>query len=357
MDNSLKERIYKFDNIKLLAIMLVVVGHVIDSFTSKSDMFRSLFIFIYAFHMPLFIFISGLFQQRFTDNNKLKINKVAYYIVLGFALKILNALCKMLHGKKFRINFFGGGTIEWFLFVSVMFMVTAYLLRKVHPAITLSASLILGCVCGYFDFIQDNFFISRYLVFLPIYLLGYYMTPQLLIKIEKNYVVKIVSGLSMLLYFVLCFRSLSFVYQLRRLFTGRNPFSTLPFENCGAQHRLLCYLISALLCMAVFCFIPNIRIPILSNMGKNTLSVYFWHRPLLYIISSTAFYPTVLSLGDPLYKIIILTFAVLLTLILSLDVFMMPLNALQKLINKLSKHWCYILIATPFVIGLILKFI
>ncbi len=354
---SLKERIYKFDNIKLLAIMFVVVGHVIESFTSKSDMFRSLFIFIYAFHMPLFIFISGLFQQRFSNENKLKINKVAFYIVLGFSLKILNALCKMLHGKKFRIVFFGGGTIEWFLFVSVMFMVTAYILRKVHPAITLSVSLILGCICGYFDFIQDELWLSRYFVFLPVYLAGYYMTPQLLIKIEKNYVVKAVSGLSMLIYFVMCFRSLPFVYQLRRLFTGRNPFSTLPFDNCGAQHRLLCYAISALLCMAVFCFIPNIRVPILSNMGKNTLAVYFWHRPILYIISSTSFYEVVLSLGDPLYKIIILTFAVMLTFILSLDVFMLPLSALQKCINNIKPLWCYVLITTPFVVGLILEII
>ena len=65
MNNSIKERIYKFDNIKLLTIMLVVVGHVIEPYVDKSDMFKSLFIFIYSFHMPLFIFISGLFQKRY----------------------------------------------------------------------------------------------------------------------------------------------------------------------------------------------------------------------------------------------------------------------------------------------------
>ena len=186
MANSIKERIYKFDNIKLLTILLVVVGHVIEPYTKHSDMFRSLFIFIYSFHMPLFIFISGLFQKRFSDTNKLKINKVAYYVILGFSLKILNALCRMVKSGKFKMDVFGGGAIDWFLFVLSMFMITAYLLRKVHPAITLSIAFVLGSVCGYFPSINDDMWLSRYFVFLPIYLIGYYMTPELLIKIEKK---------------------------------------------------------------------------------------------------------------------------------------------------------------------------
>lgn len=357
MDKCIKERIYKFDNIKLLSILLVVVGHVIEPYTDKSDMFKSLFVFIYSFHMPLFIFINGLFQKRFSDTNRLNINKLTYYVTLGFLLKLLNALCRMVGSGKFRIDIFGGGAIDWFLFVLSMFMVTAYLIRKIHPAITLSIAFVLGCVSGYIGFLGDRMWLSRYFVFLPIYLIGYYMTPQLLIKIEKKGVTKIISGLSMLLYFVLCFRALPLVYKLRPLFTGRNPFSsTAMFEGCGFQHRLLCYAISLMLCMAVFSFIPNIKVPILSNMGANTLSVYFWHRPLLYLISATNFSALVLSTGDPLYKIILMVFALLLTLVLSLDIFMYPLKALLKLINKLKPTWCYVLIFTPFLLGALYKY-
>ncbi len=353
MANNIKERIYKFDNIKFLSIMLVVVGHVIEPYVDKSDMFKSLFVFIYAFHMPLFIFLSGLFQKRFSDNNKLKINKIAFYVALGFLLKIVNALAKMTGGKDFSINFFGGSSIDWYLFVLSMFMVTAYLTRKIHPALMLSLSAVLGCVSGYFDFIDDTLYLSRFFVFLPIYLLGYYMTPQLLIKIEKNYIVKTVSGIFMLIYFVLCFRSLDIIYKLRRLFTGKNPFSSVPIDGCGFEHRLLCYGISILLCMAVFCFIPNIKVPIISNMGANTLAVYFWHRPLLYLLSATGFFDLVLSLGDPLYKIILLSFAVVFAFALSFNIFMAPLKFLSKQIDKLKSSWCYVIIFAPFVVGLI----
>ncbi len=352
-NNNIKERIYKFDNIKFITIVLVVVGHVIEGFVDKSDMFKSLFIFIYSFHMPLFIFLSGLFQKRFSDNNKLKVNKIAFYVTLGFLLKMLNALAKMATGKAFSINFFGGSSIDWYLFVLSMFMITAYLLRKLHPALVLSISFLFGCVSGYFDFIDDTLYLSRYFVFLPIYLIGYYMTPELLIKIEKKYAVKAVSGAFMLLYFVLCFRNLELVYKLRKLFTGKNPFSTVPIDGCGFEHRLMCYAISLVLCMTVFCFIPNIKVPIISNMGANTLAVYIWHRPILYLLTASGFFDMVISLGDPLYKIILLSFAVILAFILSFNIFMLPLKFLSKQIDKLKAHWCYVLIFAPFVVGLI----
>lgn len=354
MKKTLKERIYKFDNIKLLSIFLVVVGHVIEPYIGKSELFKSLFIFIYSFHMPLFIFISGLFQKRFSDTNKLKINKIAYFVTLGFLLKILHALSKVARGKAFSITFFGGGSIDWFMFVLCMFMITAYLTRKLHPAVVLSVTFVLGCFSGYVDVFRDTLWLSRYLVFMPFYFAGYYMTPQQLIKIEKNWITKIISGLSMLLYFVMCFRNLSLVYNLRMLFTGKNPFSSVEkyyFDGCGVQHRLLCYLISALLCMAVFCFIPNIKVPILSKMGANTLSVYFWHVPLISFLKTTPLFTLIFGLGDPLYKIILLTFALILTLVLSLNIFMYPLNALNKLISKFKPVWCYVLIFAPFVIG------
>lgn len=356
MGNNLQERIYKFDNIKFLSIILVVIGHVIEEpyvNDNMSTLLRSFFIFIYSFHMPLFVFISGLFQKRFNANNKLQINKIAFYVILGFLLKILNALSKMTNGAKFSINFFGGASIDWYMFAMSMFITTAYLLRKIHPAITLTISFTLGTFAGCFGFIDDTLYLSRYFVFLPIYLLGYYMTPELLIKIEKNYAVKAISGTSMLLFFIFCFRNLDKAYKLRRLFTGKNPFSNIPIDNCGFEHRLLCYAISLLLCMAVFCFIPNIRVPLISKMGGNTLAVYFWHRPVLYLISATGFFTFVESLGDPLYKVILLFFGVILGFVLSFSIFMKPLTALSKQINKLKPKWCYTLIFAPFIIGLI----
>ena len=78
-----ENRVFLFDNIKFFLISTVVVGHIIDFATAESDVYKSIFLFIYSFHMPLFIFLSGLFNKN-RDTKK----KVISFIFLGFAFDI-----------------------------------------------------------------------------------------------------------------------------------------------------------------------------------------------------------------------------------------------------------------------------
>src|SRR5690606_41893719 len=57
------ERNAYFDNAKLLLIFLVVFGHAIQPFTSKNRIIDALYIWIYTFHMPAFIFLAGFFVK------------------------------------------------------------------------------------------------------------------------------------------------------------------------------------------------------------------------------------------------------------------------------------------------------
>lgn len=58
----MKERILYIDWLKGIAIILVVMGHVIgfDIYSGDSCMNSFLYRLISSFHMPLFIFLSGL---------------------------------------------------------------------------------------------------------------------------------------------------------------------------------------------------------------------------------------------------------------------------------------------------------
>ena len=57
-------RIALFDNIKGLLIILVVVGHVAHPVHNDNPAISCLFDVIYLFHMPLFVFVSGLFAKH-----------------------------------------------------------------------------------------------------------------------------------------------------------------------------------------------------------------------------------------------------------------------------------------------------
>src|SRR5690625_7357700 len=57
------EREAYFDNAKLLLIFLVVFGHMIQPFIDGSRPLNTLYMWIYTFHMPAFIFLSGFFAK------------------------------------------------------------------------------------------------------------------------------------------------------------------------------------------------------------------------------------------------------------------------------------------------------
>lgn len=60
-----KERDYLFDNIKGLLIFLVVFGHLISySSFKKIHSIDFIYLSIYIFHMPIFVFISGYFSKK-----------------------------------------------------------------------------------------------------------------------------------------------------------------------------------------------------------------------------------------------------------------------------------------------------
>ena len=61
----MKKRIYELDNLKAILIFLVVLGHLLISFTHDTcETAKYLSSFIYSFHMPLFIIISGYFSKK-----------------------------------------------------------------------------------------------------------------------------------------------------------------------------------------------------------------------------------------------------------------------------------------------------
>ena len=68
----MKQRLEYIDILRGFAIFLVVLGHVLEHAGLKNGF---LFHFIYSFHMPLFICISG-FVSAYVYHNRLYINNI-----------------------------------------------------------------------------------------------------------------------------------------------------------------------------------------------------------------------------------------------------------------------------------------
>lgn len=73
------KRIYKWDNLKCFLIVMVVIGHFVNQYAPISNTMKSLSLFIYSFHMPLFIFLSGLLQKKWDARHPFRWDKPIYY--------------------------------------------------------------------------------------------------------------------------------------------------------------------------------------------------------------------------------------------------------------------------------------
>ena len=61
---AIKDRDYFFDNARAFLIFLVVFGHLLQPYTSEDKFLSALYLLIYSFHMPTFLFISGYFAKN-----------------------------------------------------------------------------------------------------------------------------------------------------------------------------------------------------------------------------------------------------------------------------------------------------
>ena len=141
----MSNRIALWDNLKFILITLVVAGHFADEIMDYSSIYSSIFLFIYAFHMPLFIFISGYFHS---DRNTMK--KLLFYISLGFSYKIISFLVDRINGySQYTFNLLFDGGLSWFMFVLAIYTFALFLLRDQNKKFILISSIILACFVGY----------------------------------------------------------------------------------------------------------------------------------------------------------------------------------------------------------------
>ena len=339
MNENLKPRIYKFDNVRLLAIILVVIGSFADAFTARSEMFQSWFVFVYSFHAPLFIFLSGLFTKEYKNGVKPDNYRLSFYFGLGMLLKVIIYLMRLWNGYPAKLNFFGGDTMDWYLILIVLYAITIYLLRRVNRWVVLVLSVIAGTAAGFIP-LTDEYYLMRYLVFLPFFAAGYYLTPAKVRRFTHRTNVKLAGIAFLFIYFVLCFRERGAIYPLRMLFTGRNPYAQVQLEGCTFYHRLLCYGISAVLIVAVMACMPNRKYPFVTRMGSNTLGVYFWHYPVVLLLWHFSLDKKLISLGDPLWKFIVLVMSVIVALILAVPAFNWPLRKLLAWVRMMPPLAC-----------------
>ncbi|WP_081776052.1 acyltransferase family protein [Exiguobacterium undae] len=291
-----------YDHAKLVLIFLVVLGHLIEPYIVKSRMLEGVFNFIYLFHMPAFIFISGYFSKaELTVRTGLKLLG-DYLVLFVFIQLVFVAVMKGIGMDQYQFLTFQPAYIYWYLFAmfawSLILPAGLQLARftKFGVGHIVVISVLIALIAGYVEQIGWMFSLSRILVFFPFFVLGYYFKSQNWTIYQAFPNRKMAVSVMMIVALMIWIWPNLFQFGL---LSGANSYFKMGLDETGLILRLVLYMIQCLMIMAFFTLLP--RKPfVFSHLGTKTLTIYILHGFLVKGLVAASYFDE-LTIGRVLF--------------------------------------------------------
>lgn len=304
-------RIPFFDNLKGILIILVVLGHFLSGATSAGILPAwRLFDFIYLFHMPLFIFASGLFCKRvYVPDRGLRVGTVLYYLLLCWLMYIALWLPQAAFDVAEPFNLLTvDSSMPWYLMALAVYCALTPVFYELRPIPAIGCAVVISVLCGLVD-VGNVLSASRVITFLPFFLFGYYLEPWVILEFLDGFgnrlIAPRIAAAILILVMLLGFQFLD-IEELRSsqiVFTGRDPYATaLPslgdqgaIEGCAI--RIIGFAGTAVAGPCLLLLTPRGEIPLLSRSGRHTLQVYIFHAFVSYAMAFVGIVPALYRLA------------------------------------------------------------
>lgn len=272
-----KKRSAYWDNVKVLLIFLVVLGHYFGYGFVYGDLSEGRWLipngiygFVYTFHMPLFAFVSGFFSK---STEKCQKRAVGEYLI---PYLVFNTLCVVMNRLLLGVPLVNPVTNPynhmWYLFALFFWRFTAKWMEKI-PGSWIWTGLLAAVLS--FTPVMEWELVSRLFLFWPFFLLGLKMEEKQIETVKK--LPHWGCGLLLLGMLVLSVLILKvFDCSTYRLcFLGRR-FPVSRAGVMGLGKLALRYLTALVLGGCVLNLCPRKRMRG-TSLGENTMSIYLLH--------------------------------------------------------------------------------
>jgi fucose 4-O-acetylase-like acetyltransferase len=259
-------------------IFLVVLGHIADIYAGISFATGVMRFVIYTFHMPLFIFISGLFGKR--NIKEKRWGRIASYLVLYLFIKALDFIAKWIaNGTKPAFHLFADGSVPWYAFCLFAFSLIIIAVDRFDRRYVFVLSVLIALIAGYDNEIRDFLCLSRIIVYFPFYFAGYCLDPKKVAEKLSGRLVKVLAVAVIAAVIAVTVIFYDDIKDVKFLFTGRNPYGVFrPGCPWAFLVRVACYAVSALMSAAVIALVPGSKNHLFfSDIGARSVQIYALH--------------------------------------------------------------------------------
>lgn len=259
------------DNVKFVLIALVPIGHALVP-TLNTASSRSLYVFIYMFHMPLFVIISGYLSRNFWNSNA-KTNKLVDTFVIPYVIvEVGYAVLRTALGQKWSLTIIDPAWLNWYLLALLFWRLSTPVWKRMKFPVPVAIAIYL--FAG-FSQISGDFSMDRFFGLLPFFVIGLVLQPEHFELLNRRWV-KIVSAVTLA-----GAAAVSIFVAVKdpslKAFYFKHSFQDMDLSWwMGLSVRTGLLICSLAMCFAVLALVPRGE-TWYSDLGTRTLYAYLLH--------------------------------------------------------------------------------
>ena len=287
--SSFPSRDYSLDNVRFVLILSVVFAHLLEVCAPFKGSWL-IYKFIYSFHMPTFIFLFG-YNVKYSPKKIVYRWCIPYVIFQGgyilFSKFILNA--------NIAFQFTTPYWILWYMLVCIYYQLLLPLFDtddKKKQIVTILCAFIISVFIGFEKNVGYYMSLSRFFVFQPWFLLGYYC--------KKNNLLEWLSLKPQRRFFIL-FGSVAIIAILSS-FVGVIPngllYGSYPYSSCEGtlwmrgMASIMSFSVILFLCVGIRPYLSR-KLFLITNIGQNTWPIFLLHG--FVIKAAPVYFPYLVS--------------------------------------------------------------
>ncbi|MDJ0339112.1 acyltransferase family protein [Cryobacterium sp. PH31-O1] len=288
-----KRRVPLWDNARWIAVTLVVIGHAILKLIGEADAGYALYLFIYAFHVPVFVAVSGYFAKSGSPDAR-QMHRLLTDIVLPYLIfETIWTTLRWVLGGKFVLDYSTASWTLWFLLALLFWRIALpYLVLLRYP---LLISIVISIGAGYLPNIDGTFTLSRTLGLLPFFVFGWKLRQWLLtdtwLGLRAGLVWRWRAGAISLFAALYLIISLNIHtlrdLQVRRFLLYDEAYGVFDYSQFWAGSIRLAVMVLAFALIVAFLMLIPRRTTWFTSLGAATMYIYLLHTFVLYPLRET----------------------------------------------------------------------
>ncbi|MCU6432844.1 acyltransferase family protein [Undibacterium sp. Jales W-56] len=292
---SSQSRNLRIDNIKAVLIFLVVFGHLIELHITGDHFLRSVWIFIYSFHMPMFALVSGMLSKASLDDRQS--NQLVKNIVIPlFVFEVLYESIELL--LKGSLSVYSALFAPYWMLWYLMSLLCWRLMLPIFARLQFPVVMALGVslVASYSE--SSGYFLSiaRTLTFFPFFLLGWKFGPTIFDRTKKRL---LLISLPVVAIAIIASFLLKSDFDYRWLY-GSYSLSRLGMANLtGTLYQIAQYVLSGVIGLACLHLLSRKNWG-LAQIGQRSIYVFLWHGLALIVLQETGVLKAIFTLDKAL---------------------------------------------------------